>query len=932
MEALLKNLTVNDLEKTSEKDENETVVSDEENKNAKLRLGLDDTVERNTEDLDLTEFEKIYKFLEGTNNNVIITGRAGTGKSSLLRYFSQHTSKEIAILAPTGVSAINVGGQTLHSFFKLKPRFLTLNDISNKLNVDLMKSLDTIIIDEISMVRADILDVIDGSLQSARDDYSPFGGIQMVFFGDLFQLPPVVTDNEKHLFQEWYGDTSGFFFNAEVMKHVNMYHIALEKIYRQKDKKFIDVLNSIRMGNMSFQEMQVLNTRVNPKGYEDEGTIIITTTNAIAKSINQQRLNELNTKSMTYYGDVNGKFDEKEMPTNKDLYLKEGAQIMMIKNDSQGRWVNGTVGKVKELLDDMIIVTIRGEDYEVKKDKWEKIKYNIVTKYSSHNRRDHKQVEPNVVATFTQFPIKLAWAITIHKCVYENEHVLIQNKGYVPIKNVSIGDMILSGNGEYHKCLDKVSTGTLPAFKITTKSGYTIIASKEHPLLIAESKANKIHHEYRKVEEILLQPDKKYLCINRSINLTTNITHISFQQKLTPYSKEIKIPNEMNGDIGYILGCLVGDGYYGEKNIDRIDITTCDNDVAHKVIDILKSFGLTPKIRSKKKNKAFTIYVNSKEFRRFLFSLGLKYVTKTKKEVPESILTSNSYVQSKFLQGLFDTDGSASGNVTVRYVGTSHKLIEQIQNMLLQFGIVSHQKKLQRKSNKHSQAYCLYIYNTSLNNFYTYVNFFIKKKQEALFQKVLKHVDKTNSDLIPFFKQQFQELYKQIKIHLGDTQGKKGMGITANRNKSISYLLRKVNAISYSNLFQVLDYLDKIGLSTKIKNDIETITKNNYFYDEIESIEEYDQLPMYDLEIENSHNFVVNGFICHNSQGATFDRVIIDFGKGAFAHGQTYVALSRCTTLEGIKLRRPITRRDVIVDKRVIEFMKEHNTAEILGD
>lgn len=868
---------------------------------------------------------KYYGFeQEGEDKRHVLGCFTVSHNSSLLRYFNQHTKKEVAIVAPTGVASINVGGQTIHSMFKLKPRFLSMGDISNKVKNEVFYKLDTIIIDEISMVRADVLDAIDITLREARHNYEPFGGVQMIFFGDLFQLPPVVTQDEEHLFRKFYNG-SPYFFSADVMKQVDMFHIALEKIYRQKDEVFINILNSIRQGNMSFNEMQTLNTRVNPKNFIEEDTIILSTTNAIAKSINEKRLSELKTKSHTYRGEISGTFEEKTMPTEKNLFLKEGAQIMMIKNDSQGRWVNGTIGKVKSLLADTIIVVIRGEEYEVKQDKWDKIKYTI--KKNDAGKEEKSGVVPDVTGTFKQFPLKLAYAVTIHKCVYENEKVLIKNKGCLPLKNVSIGDFILSGDGTHNKCLDVVYSGELKSFRVTTESGYEIITSDKHPILCVDENCD--NPDYKLVKNTT---NKDYACITRSINLTNRTTLIDYEQEITPYSKEIIIPKEMNGDIGYLLGCLVGNGYYGAKNIDRVDITTCDIEISNRVINILKSFNLNPKIRNKKNNKAITIYITSKAFRNFLLYLGLEYVTGSDKKIPRIIFESNSHIQSCFLQGLFDTDGSASGKTTVRYVGTSPTLIKEMQEMLLNFGVTSYVKSMNKTKASHSQAYCLHVHNTSINNFYTYINFGIAKKQEQLFQHVLRHTGKTNSDFIPHAKIIFDKLYDEIKQHFGNSRGVSGQGITANRDRSISYLLRNVPNISYYNVFQILDYLDKIELESKQKAYLERLITSNYFYDKIKSIESLGNLPMYDLEIEDSHNFVVNGFVCHNSQGATFDRVIIDFGRGSFASGQTYVALSRCTSLEGIKLVRPITRNDVKVDQRVVEFMKKHNTSEILGE
>lgn len=356
------------------------------------------------------EFEKAFNTLENTNTNLLITGKAGTGKSTFLEYFTQNTKKNIAILAPTGVAALNVNGETIHSFFHFHPH-VTKKEVEKKASRvkkdSIYHHLDLIIIDEISMVRADLFDYIDIFLRKALHKNEPFGGVQMCLIGDLYQLPPIVMSDEKAFFQENY--TSHYFFGTDVFRDMffNLRCLELDTVYRQSDSQFINVLNAIRENKLSEEHYEFLNDRVTDVE-NDEDYVTIVATNRSADKINSDNLNKLYTKSKKYVGNVKGRLSEGVYPTELELTLKVGAKVMFLNNDSNGRWVNGTVGEITELHKDKIVVgTDSGKSYEVEPHEWEVNKYVY--------DEDSKSLEQELVGSFKQFPLRLSWAITVHK-------------------------------------------------------------------------------------------------------------------------------------------------------------------------------------------------------------------------------------------------------------------------------------------------------------------------------------------------------------------------------------------------------------------------------------------------------------------------------------------------------------------------------------
>src|SRR5262245_13731662 len=355
------------------------------------------------------EFRHALDLIERQGQSVFLTGKAGTGKSTFLHYLRETTAKAMVVLAPTGVAALNVGGQTIHSFFQLPPTIIDPQSVRRRKNPKLFQSLQTLIIDEISMVRADVMDAADRSLRVQRENLTtPFGGVQVVLCGDLFQLPPVVRDGDmRAFFDAQYGGP--YFFLAPVFAELRPLLLELTTIYRQRDDTFIRVLNKIREHELDAELFTLLNARVQRRGQGPPGAafITLTTTNEAAFRRNRACLDQLNTKLYRYPAEVTGLFEPATFPTDAVLELNRGAQVMLMRNDPDKRWVNGSLGTVSALHEKKVCVEIAGSSYEIEPETWQHIQYRY--------HRETNRIEEEVVGTFTQYPLRLAWAITIHK-------------------------------------------------------------------------------------------------------------------------------------------------------------------------------------------------------------------------------------------------------------------------------------------------------------------------------------------------------------------------------------------------------------------------------------------------------------------------------------------------------------------------------------
>ena len=375
-------------------------------------------------DLENEEMQKALQIIQFTRRSLFLTGKAGTGKSTFMRHIAATIKKKHIILAPTGIAAINAGGSTLHSFFKLPFHPLLPTDkrysarnIRDTLKYNgektkLLREVELIIIDEISMVRADIIDFIDKVLRIYnRNMREPFGGKQLLLVGDIYQLEPVIKEDERQLLRPFY--PSCFFFDAHVFREMQLIAVELKKVYRQRDAQFISLLDHIRTSQVSDTDLRLLNARVNAEIGTEEGRLSITLSGRrdTVDYINEKQLNTLPDQPTIFYGHIEGEFPESSLPTPIELEVKTGAQVLFIKNDKERRWVNGTLGTVIGFGDEedgiIYVRTEDGRDFDVEREIWSNVRYTF-------NEKEQK-IEEEEIGSYQQFPLRLAWAITVHK-------------------------------------------------------------------------------------------------------------------------------------------------------------------------------------------------------------------------------------------------------------------------------------------------------------------------------------------------------------------------------------------------------------------------------------------------------------------------------------------------------------------------------------
>jgi len=371
------------------------------------------------------EWKKLLKIVK-EGRNIFLTGRAGTGKTTFLKYFRATTEKNVVVLAPTGVAAVNIQGQTIHSFFKFHPG-ITEGDIKKVYkDREIYEKLEILIIDEISMVRSDMLDCIDKFLRiNGPEPGVVFGGVQVIVTGDLYQLPPIVQRGEEMIFKLVY--KSPYFFDSNSFKRGKFLMIELLQVYRQSNEDFIELLDMVRTYRIDDEHLEKINQRVCYMDSWEEFGVSLVTTNYAADKINSDKLRELDGEARHFNGLIDGGFKLNDLPTSQNLFLKEGAQVMLLNNDSKGRWINGDIVKIIKIEDDFVRVMFDdGAFDDVGRYKWEKVKYYL---------NEDGKIQSEIVGSFIQFPMKLAWAITIHKGqgkTYEKVFIDFGNGTFAP--------------------------------------------------------------------------------------------------------------------------------------------------------------------------------------------------------------------------------------------------------------------------------------------------------------------------------------------------------------------------------------------------------------------------------------------------------------------------------------------------------------------
>lgn len=808
---------------------------------------------------------KAIKAIVTSRENLFITGKGGTGKSFFLRKMKEFV-ENCAVVAPTGIAAVNVGGTTVHSFFRL-PIAPYIPKIEKGKMVKSWKEcskdpnfkkkickLDTLIIDEVSMLRADILDRVSDVLMNIRGKNIPFGGVRLVMFGDLNQLPPVVTGSEGEVFKEYYD--SPYFFSSKSLRLSGFSMIEFDKMYRQKDQVFIDLLNDIRVGVITEKDQELLDSRIMPIPDNFDG-IRLCSHNSIAQTINDEMIKKQSGKEYIFDAITSGT-PPKNVPCEDRLVIKVGCQVILGKNDDG--YYNGSSAVVTSVHEDEGAIEVKvlatGRSHTIFKEVWDNIEYGVSNGHLIENKIGYK----------SQFPMKPGYAISIHKCIDEDSLVFTK-RGLVKIKNIVVGDEVNIGNGSYRKVLDKIDSGNMDTIKIITKSGYEISCTPDHKIL--DSDLN-----FKKSGDFHIGD---YIPISRKVEICDIDTN--------------------NLSLDWLIGYIIGDGSYGlrSKSKSRIDIcvggTPRNVEAYNNLKSCLDKMDIPYHVYTKKtrgeKGFEYNFVIENIKFRTDLISMGLGYDTKENKKIPYYIYESSLQQKSDFIRGMFDSDGCVKKNGHIVLSQSNFDIVRSIQVLLLEFGIISSIYK--QNVLNHRDSYHLYIRRSSYSNFKKYVNFSFCTQRNIL-------------DSIPDDKERRMDFIPNIDLFKKEC-------------KYNSHIKRNLSSCSSLN-YQTVRMAD--GLTPYF----EKIINNDYFFDTIKSIEYNGVKHTYDIEVDTDHHFVSGGVICSNSQGMTFDKAMIDASR-SFTSGQAYVALSRCRTLDGTFLASRITGSQLFKDDTLLDFYKK---------
>lgn len=682
----------------------------------------------------LDEYKKVEEMIHNKTPVIFVTGGGGTGKSTFIRYINNRFAGKVLKAAPTGIAALNIEGKTVHSLFRMAPKLITADDIEvlPAHQIKIYHNAEIVIIDEISMVTSNMLDAINIFLQKNLRSKKPFGGKTVIMVGDMFQLPPIVGNNVSEVYYKMY-DTA-YFFGANVMQEVNFEFIELNKVRRQNDEVFIDILSNIRVGKNVAESLAVINERCKIQPEPEDGAVVLSPRNSEVDTRNNTELRRIRgVEEFSYTGIISGKFKSDRLPSPIFLDLKVGAQVQFTQNNPEWNVVNGTIAKVVDLHNDYVVVKLldTGEKVTVKRVFWEEYDY----KYNDYK----KSVESIVSGTYEQIPLKLAWASTIHKCV-SKDTMIATNKGKIKILDISVGDYVYSGFNEC-KVLNKWNSGIKNAYKLTLKDGSTLICSEEHKIL-----AYKNYDEPQFIE-------LKHLDSNYKV-----ATSLYNYEGCDSWYDDVKMGTlnkpKLDFDFGYIIGILLGDGCYTDNNANeyRISLHKPKIEILKKFEEFIKNIGLDNyKYRSKNKDSNYDeIYVINKELKLFLHEIGLKMSKATDKYIDSNFLKSNKEFRLGLLSGLVDTDGSV-GIKKVIFTSSSPKLLDTYIELLRSLSIFGY------KDNSNLQVFVTSNNAIDMCNIIKCVN--TDRIKNINLTKDMNYV-RSNNDLVEFIKdgKQFKKL------------------------------------------------------------------------------------------------------------------------------------------------------------------------------
>ncbi|AEZ66196.1 helicase [Pectobacterium phage phiTE] len=696
-------------------------------------------------------------------DNVFVTGPGGCGKSLMIASLREFFADSFLFVAPTGIAALNISGITAHKAFGLTFGVTTKEDYKAKSKKPAMlmasDALDAIVFDEISMIRSDKLREIDMKLRYHRKVNKPFGGLQVIMFGDGFQIKPVLKREETAMFRELHGNEIPF--GCDIWNQLEFTNAYLPRVHRQSDPVFAQHLNNIRVGNNVGAAVDYFNQ--NCFGPALPGAVTLTTTNKLAEEINQREFEKIKAQPHVFEAKISGEFPER--PVNEVLNLKEGLKVMIVVNDNDKQkkapdYVNGTVGVIKKIAKTFVIVDIDGKPIHIGKYEWtnvtqvpeekmvqveKEIELEDGTKQTVKVMEKQTVLVDKEIGKYLQFPFKLGYAITGHKCVSKNSLVTTP-EGYKKIEDVRKGDLVDTGIRGFQKVKTVLETGVKKAILLKTRSGRQLIASPEH-LIWSSGK--------KKIPTFDALGDLK---VGQYVG-----------SSLRGYSQGV-----LEED-AWMLGALIGDGCYGEsyRQDHRVDITTQDGEIANEFFEWAWKNGLSVGV-TKRKSKALTYYVHGKNVRLDLLNRGLDYVTAHHKRLPKDVLLWDEKCRWEIIAGLFDTDGcfsSGKSRQKIRYTSASCGLLEDLQKVMWSLGLYA------RVSGKD----LIVLGEESIRKFAENCKIRVGYKRKLLKKMVNYTQKKSNWDILPFFdalgnRKGFTKTpTRSIVLHNGGFEGEDGI-------------------------------------------------------------------------------------------------------------------------------------------------------------
>lgn len=845
--------------------------------------------------------------------NVFITGSAGTGKSHLISKITKWLrtkAKTYRLTASTGIAALNIGGMTLHRMVGLglakeeKGKLLSKTSMNRQL-VRLWTQLEVLIIDEISMVDIGFFQKVEYVARNIRGKEEPFGGIQLVVIGDFFQLKSI-GKGEK-------GEE--YLFETKLWKELNFQPILLTQIFRQRDQDFIELLEQARYGKVTEEGYKKLEA-CKRKLTCSIPPILLFPTNDMVNMTNKEELDKLPGEYKKYYatqaihsgGEIAKKIladIESSHPVGNELELKVGALVMCVVNLPLHQLCNGSRGKVIEFdeLDHPIV------EFD-----------NVVVTMTPYTW--NIEVENLFHVSYIQIPLRLAWSISIHKCITEDT-LLYTEYGMIRIKDLAylnqeknttedLNIKVYSEKGV--KQATHIWKGDIEeGIRVTTQLGYTLEGSNRHPIRVCNEKGE---HSWKKLPELKVGDT---VVLKTGIGCEGDYVYINIGDGTYP-----KIVNE---DVCYLMGLLVGDGHYSGNNARdpyRIEITGIDVDILQEFQRILREqFGIKKEIKAipKKKTPTFRIYFSSKMVKDFLLACGFESVVGKYKKIPWAVFNNKMSCQAAFLKGLLDTDGGV--NFNVHFTTTSKQLGIDVHNLLLNFGIISNKSILREKEGNWSKAYRITISGHYARLYHTHIGFRCQRKQEKLtkqYGSYDKGTIKAQVGEIPNGKELITQLREEISNYML-SQGQRKRLPSYEDGKTFSCFLSRIirgeillRQVHLEYIINTVDRINKYEAGKKLLD----IYENKFFYDTIKNLKVVKK-QMYDIYVPDEHSFVANGFVNHNSQGLTLRNLVIDLGPRIFSPGQAYVALSRAENLETLRIIS-LKKESIFTDQKVIDF------------